>query len=80
MWSQNLMSERLGIEWPVLQAPMAEFTTPELVAAVSNAGGRTCANTGGRNQPLPAIIRLGVSQALRSIRLSVLPKLVEMVS
>ena len=39
MWSKNLMSEKLGLEWPVFQAPMAEFTTPELAAAVSNAGG-----------------------------------------
>jgi NAD(P)H-dependent flavin oxidoreductase YrpB (nitropropane dioxygenase family) len=29
----------LGIEVPILQAGMAGFTTPELVAAVSNAGG-----------------------------------------
>ena len=39
MWSNNLLTEKLGIEWPILQAPMAEFTTPELAAAVSNAGG-----------------------------------------
>lgn len=30
---------RLGIEHPIIQAPMAGSTTPELVAAVSNAGG-----------------------------------------
>lgn len=29
----------LGIRYPILQAPMAGATTPELVAAVSNAGG-----------------------------------------
>jgi nitronate monooxygenase len=29
----------LGIEHPIIQAPMAGSTTPELVAAVSNAGG-----------------------------------------
>ena len=29
----------LGIEHPIIQAPMAGATTPELVAAVSNAGG-----------------------------------------
>jgi nitronate monooxygenase len=39
MWSQNVITEKLNIEWPILQAPMAEFTTPALAAAVSNAGG-----------------------------------------
>src|SRR5437773_11575084 len=29
----------LGIELPILQAGMSSYTTPELVAAVSNAGG-----------------------------------------
>lgn len=34
------MLQKLGIEYPVIQAPMAGGpTTPELVAAVSNAGG-----------------------------------------
>ena len=37
-WSQ--LAARLGIEYPLIQAPMAGGpTTPELVAAVSNAGG-----------------------------------------
>lgn len=37
-WSQ--LAARLGIEYPLIQAPMAGgATTPELVAAVSNAGG-----------------------------------------
>lgn len=31
--------EVLGIEYPIVQAPMAWITSPELVAAVSNAGG-----------------------------------------
>ena len=31
--------ERLGLEIPIVQAPMASSTTPALVAAVSNAGG-----------------------------------------
>jgi NAD(P)H-dependent flavin oxidoreductase YrpB (nitropropane dioxygenase family) len=30
--------ELLGIEYPVIQAAMSPLTTPELVAAVSNAG------------------------------------------
>jgi nitronate monooxygenase len=29
----------LGIDWPIVQAPMAGTSTPELAAAVSNAGG-----------------------------------------
>ncbi|MEX2644250.1 MAG: nitronate monooxygenase [Acetobacterales bacterium] len=33
------MTELLGIEHPILQAPMAGATTPALAAAVSNAGG-----------------------------------------
>jgi nitronate monooxygenase/enoyl-[acyl-carrier protein] reductase II len=28
----------LGIEFPIIQAPIAPYTSPELVAAVSNAG------------------------------------------
>ena len=39
MWSHNKLTERLNLEFPIFQAPMAEFTTPELAAAVSNAGG-----------------------------------------
>ena len=32
-------AERFGLRVPVVQAPMAGATTPELVAAVSNNGG-----------------------------------------
>ena len=39
MWSKNRLTERLNLEWPILQAPMGEMTTPALAAAVSNAGG-----------------------------------------
>jgi nitronate monooxygenase len=39
MWSRNALSERLNLVWPILQAPMGDFTTPTLAAAVSNAGG-----------------------------------------
>ena len=31
--------EMLGIEYPIIQGAMAWISTPELVAAVSNAGG-----------------------------------------
>jgi nitronate monooxygenase len=39
MWPSTRVSRLLGIGYPLVQAPMAGgFTTPELVAAVSNAG------------------------------------------
>ena len=39
-WNRTAFSTRLGITYPIIQAPMAGgFTPPELVAAVSNAGG-----------------------------------------
>ena len=40
MWPNTKLTEALGIRYPVIQAGMAGgVTTPELVAAVSNAGG-----------------------------------------
>ena len=36
--SRHLL-DLLGIDWPIVQAPMAGTSTPELAAAVSNAGG-----------------------------------------
>ena len=39
MWSRNAFTERLNLEWPILQAPMGWLSTPALAAAVSNAGG-----------------------------------------
>jgi nitronate monooxygenase len=38
-WPKTPLTELLGIRYPIVQAPMAGSTTPELVAAVSNAGG-----------------------------------------
>ncbi|MBZ9559689.1 MULTISPECIES: nitronate monooxygenase [unclassified Modicisalibacter] len=38
MTSSNPLTDRLGIQ-PIIQAPMAGVATPELAAAVSNAGG-----------------------------------------
>lgn len=35
----NSLLRRLGIELPIVQAPMAGVSTPEMAAAVSNAGG-----------------------------------------
>ena len=39
MWPANFLTERLGLKWPILQAPMGSASTPALAAAVSNAGG-----------------------------------------
>ena len=39
MWENNRLSKLLGIKHPIIQAPMAGASTPELVASVSNAGG-----------------------------------------
>ncbi|QEA38178.1 nitronate monooxygenase [Pistricoccus aurantiacus] len=39
MSSSTSVLERLGIEHPIIQAPMAGVSTPRLAAAVSNAGG-----------------------------------------
>lgn len=38
MWPNNALTDRLGIELPIIQAPMAGAATPALAAAVSNAG------------------------------------------
>ena len=35
----NALLEKLGIDLPIIQAPMAGVSTPEMAAAVSNAGG-----------------------------------------
>jgi nitronate monooxygenase len=40
MWNQTRITELLGIKYPILLGPMGGgFSTPELLAAVSNAGG-----------------------------------------
>ncbi len=40
MWNDTLITRRLGIRYPIIQAPMAGgIATPKLIAAVSNAGG-----------------------------------------
>ena len=39
MWPRTELIELLGVTHPIIQAPMAGSTTPELAAAVSNAGG-----------------------------------------
>ncbi|KAA0989194.1 NAD(P)H-dependent flavin oxidoreductase [Dyadobacter aurulentus] len=40
MWNQTSITQLLGIRYPIFQGPMGGgFSTPELLAAVSNAGG-----------------------------------------
>jgi nitronate monooxygenase len=38
-WPSTELTERFGLRFPIVQAPMAGATSPALVAAVSNAGG-----------------------------------------
>ena len=38
-WPDTVLTERLGIRYPLIQAPMAGSSTPALAAAVSSAGG-----------------------------------------
>jgi nitronate monooxygenase len=38
MWPRSDVTQLLGITHPIIQAPMSGFSTPQLVAAVSNAG------------------------------------------
>ena len=35
----NALLEKLGVRLPIIQAPMAGISPPEMAAAVSNAGG-----------------------------------------
>ena len=39
MWPDKRICSLLDVEHPIIQAPMASSTNPEVVAAVSNAGG-----------------------------------------
>ncbi|MDK9838553.1 NAD(P)H-dependent flavin oxidoreductase [Klebsiella michiganensis] len=42
----NTLCERLNIRYPIIQAPMAGVSTPEMAAAVSNAGALGCISVG----------------------------------
>jgi nitronate monooxygenase len=61
VWQDRRLLELVGIEHPVIQAPMAGSTTPELVAAVCNAG--ALGSFGSAGTP-PAALRK-VLQAIR---------------
>lgn len=44
---QNIFTQATGISYPVIQAPMLGVTTPQMVAAISNAGGLGSLPVGG---------------------------------
>lgn len=61
----NRVCKILGIQRPVIQAPMAWITSPELVAAVSNAGGLGVLGPGGGAQEMPSTVP-ETTEAMRS--------------
>ncbi|CAF1968585.1 unnamed protein product [Rotaria magnacalcarata] len=83
MFSKNLITRLLNIEYPLIQAPMSPLTTPELVASVSNAGGMgTIAGARMRSEELKDEIRhvrsltnklFGVNLFIPSIQYDILP-------
>jgi nitronate monooxygenase len=44
---KNIVTDTLGVEYPIVQAPMLGVSTPEMVAAVSNQGGLGSLPVGG---------------------------------
>ncbi|KPV44531.1 nitronate monooxygenase [Alicyclobacillus ferrooxydans] len=62
MWKQSALTKKLGIDVPIIQAPMAGGpTTPQLVAAVSSAGGLGSLGAGYMSAN-------GLQRAIRDIR------------
>ncbi|MBS1795510.1 MAG: nitronate monooxygenase [Acidobacteria bacterium] len=39
LWSQNRLTRKLGVEYPIIQGPLGGFSSQRLTAAVSNFGG-----------------------------------------
>jgi nitronate monooxygenase len=62
MWPDRRLLERLDIAHPIILAPMAGASTPELVAAVSNAGG--LGSLGAAMMP-PETIRTAIREIRR---------------
>lgn len=58
--SQQVL-DLLGIDWPIVQAPMAGISTPELAAAVSNSGGLGAIGVG-------AMTPVAAAEAIRAFR------------
>jgi len=64
MWQQTMLTKLLGVDLPIIQAPMAGgVTTPGLVAAVSNAG---CLGSLGAGYMVPEAIRSAIAE-IRSL-------------
>jgi nitronate monooxygenase len=38
-WNQNRLTEKLGIDYPIIQGPLGGLSSQRLTAAVSNFGG-----------------------------------------
>ena len=66
MWPDRRICDRLGVEHPIIQAPMAGSATSALAAAVSNAGGLGslgCGNsTAAEVRELTAAVRAGTNR------------------
>lgn len=59
--ASQLIAGLLGIDWPIVQAPMAGTSTPELAAAVSTSGGLGSISVG-------AMTSAAASEAIRAFR------------
>lgn len=70
MWNRNALTERLGLEWPIVQAPMASANTPELAAAVSRAGGLGSLGC-GTQAPVTSRAQIETARRLGAKRLNV---------
>lgn len=64
----NRVCEILGIEKPIIQAPMAWITSPELAAAVSNAGGLGVLGTSAGSEEIVSTIPETVEEMRKAIR------------
>ena len=38
-WNRNRLTEKLGIEYPIIQVPLGDLSSQRLTAAISNFGG-----------------------------------------
>jgi len=64
-WPNTILTERLSIRYPIIQAPMAGGPgTPQLVAAVSNAGGLGCLASGYLH---PDALRQAIAEVRRAV-------------
>ncbi|MFT5433141.1 MAG: nitronate monooxygenase [Myxococcota bacterium] len=68
-WPVSVLTERLGLEIPILQAPMAGAATPQLAAAVSRAGGLGGLGFGG-SDTTSASVQIRLARRLGAARLN----------